>query len=315
MVTGGTGLIGSRITRDLVREGQQVVVYDWLPNEESLAALLSEEEIGSMVKVVQGDVTDASGLFRTINENDVQTVIHTASLLALESDANPVKALRVNCEGTLCVFEAARTLGVKKVVWSSSNAAFGPPDMYPEEYIPNDAPHYPQTIYGATKSFNETAAAFYSSQYGVDITGIRYMHVYGGGQRRGIFATIVRELVHNPALGRPGRVPHRDAVIGWSYVDDPARASVMASKAPMTKTRSYSIMGDVRSVKEVADYVRQILPEADVTTLPGAFTGDPVRFDTGLIEEEIGYRPEWSMERGIRETINTTRREHGLPPV
>ena len=138
------------------------------------------------------------------------------------------------------------------------------------------------------------------------------MHVYGGEQRRGFFATIVQELIVNPALGKPGRVPHGDAVVGWSYVDDPARATVMASKVPMTKTKSYSIMGDVRSVKEVADYVGEIVPDADITTLPGTFTGDPVKFDTSLIEEEIGYRPQWSMERGIKETINTIRKEHGL---
>ena len=315
LVTGGTGLIGSRIVRDLVREGEQVVAYDWLPARRSLERLMTEEEIGSMVKIVQGEITDSPHLFRTIKENNVEKIIHTASLLTLESNANPLLAVKVNCEGTICVFEAARILGLNKVVWSSSNSAFGPPEKYPEEYIPNDAPHYPQNVYGATKSFNEVVAAYYFDQYGVDITGIRYMHVYGVGQRRGVFATIVQELVLNPALGKPGRVTHGDAVIGWSYVDDPARATVMASKVPRTKTRSFSIMGYVHSVREVADYVKKILPGADITVLPGTFTGDPIKFDTRLIEEEIGYRPQWSMERGIKETINMVRREHGLPLI
>jgi nucleoside-diphosphate-sugar epimerase len=315
LVTGGTGLIGSRIARDLVREGEQVVVYDWFPARSSLERLMSEEEIGSMVKIVQGDVIDVPHLFRTIKENDVEKIIHTASLLALESNANPLSAVKVNCEGTICVFEAARILGLKKVVWASSNACFGPQEKYPEEYIPNDAPHYPQNVYAATKSFNEVVAAYYFDQYGVDITGIRYMHVYGIGQQRGVFAAIVRELILNPALGKPGRVPHGDAIIGWSYVDDPARATVMVSKVPKTKTRSYSIMGDAHSVKEAADYVRKILPDVDITVLPGTFTGDPVKFDTRLIEEEIGYRPQWSMKRGIKETINMVRKENGLPPI
>ena len=315
LVTGGTGLIGSRIVRDLVREGEQVVVYDWLPDRSSLERLMSEEEIGSMVKIVQGDITDSPHLFRTIKENNVEKIIHLASLLVLESNANPLRAVKVNCEGTICVFEATRTLGLKKVVWASSNACFGPPEKYPQEYIPNDAPHYPQNVYAATKSFNEVVAAYYFDQYGVDITGIRYMHVYGGGVRQGFFATILQELILNPAVGKPGRVPHGDAIIGWSYVDDPARATVMVSKVLKTKTKSYSIMGDVHSVKEAADYVRTLLPGADITVLPGTFTGDPVKFDTRLIEEEIGYRPQWSMEQGIKETINATRREYGLPPI
>jgi len=276
---------------------------------------MSEEEIGSRVKIVQGEITDAPHLFRTIKENNVEKVIHTASLLVLDSNSNPLMAVRVNCEGTINVFEAARTLGLKKVVYASSNACFGPQEMYPEEYIPNDAPHYPQNVYAGTKAFNEVVAAYYIDHYGVDITGIRYMHVYGAGVRRGFFATILQELMVNPALGKPGRVPHGDAIIGWSYVDDPARATVMASKVLKTKTKSYSIMGDVHSVKEAVDYVRTLLPDADIAVSPGGFTGDPVKFDTRLIEEEIGYRPQWSMERGIKETINLTRKEHGLPSI
>jgi nucleoside-diphosphate-sugar epimerase len=315
LVTGGTGFIGSRIVRDLVREGDKVVIYDFLPARSSLERLMSEEEIGSMVEIVQGEITDAHQLFRTVKEHKIEKIIHTASLLVLDSNSNPLMALRVNCEGTINVFEAARTLGLKKVVYASSNACFGPQDWYPQEYIPNDAPHYPRNIYAGTKVFNEAIAAYYIDHFGVDISGIRYMHVYGAGVRRGFFATILQELIEHPALGKPARVPHGDAIIGWSYVDDPARATVMASKVLKTKTKSYSIMGDVHSVKEAADYVRTLFPNADITVLPGGFTGDPVKFDTGLIEKEIGYRPQWSMERGIKESINATRREHGLPPV
>lgn len=315
LVTGGTGFIGSRIVRDLVREGDKVVVYDLLPAVSSLERLMSEEEIGSMVKIVPGEITDFPHLFRTIKENKVEKIIHTVSLLVLDSNSNPYLAVKVNCEGAICVFEAARTLGLKKVVWASSNACFGPPEKYTEEYILNDAPHYPQNVYAATKSFNESVAAYYVDHYGVDITGIRYMHVYGAGVRRGFFATILQELIINPALGKPGRVPHGDAIIGWSYVDDPARATVMASKVLKTKTKSYSIMGDVHSVEEAADYVRELLPGSDITVSPGSFSGDPAKFDTSLIEKEIGYRPQWSMERGLKEAINLTRKEHGLSPI
>ena len=315
LVTGGTGLIGSRIVRDLVREGQQVVVYDWQPAIPFLERVLDDHEIESMVTIVQGDVTDLPHLIRTITKHGVERIIHMASLLTLEANANPPMALKVNCEGTICVFEAARILGLKKVVWSSSNSVFGPPEKYSQEFIPNDAMHDPSNIYAATKSFGEAASNYYFDQYGVDITGIRYQTVYGVGQRRGVFGAVVRELVLNPALGKPGRVPYDDALIGWSYVDDPARATLLASKVRRTKTRNFSIMGDPRTLKEVADYVREIIPGAAITLLPGSFTGDPVQLDTGPVEEEIGYRPEWSMERGIKETINNVRQEHGLPAI
>jgi len=314
LVTGGTGHIGSRIVRDLVREGEKVVVYDWFPDRNYLERLLSEEELGSMVKIIQGDVIDLPCLLHTIKENSVEKIIHLAALTNLQSNANPFLAVKVNCEGTICVFEAARILGLKKVVWASSNVCFGPPEKYPEEYIPNDAPHYPQDVYSATKSFNEVVAAYYFDHYGVDITGIRYEHVYGVGQRRGVFATMVRELIFNPALGKPGRVSHGESILGWTYVDDAARATVLVSKVPRTKTRAFSLTGDVHSVKEAADYVSELVPGAEITLLPGTLAHS-VKFDTKLIEKEIGYRPQWSLEQGIKETLNMVRREHGLTPI
>ena len=315
LVTGGKGLVGSRVVRDLVREGERVVVYDIDPTNLSLQQLLEREDFVENVKIVQGDVTDLSYLLRVLDDEGVDKVIHTVSLLTSESNRDPVKAIRVNCEGTVCVFEAAKTLGLSKVVWASSNAAFGPHNMYCQEYVPNDAPHYPQDIYGATKAFNEVAASYYHDRHKVDITGIRYMYVYGAGQGQGFFGPIIRELIVNPAIGKPGRVPYGDALIGWSYVDDSARATVMASKKMSMKTKTFSMMGDVRSVHDVADYVKQLLPDSEITVLPGTFRSSPVKFDTSAIENEIGYTPNWSMERGVKKTINTVRMEHGFDPV
>ena len=89
LVTGGTGLIASRVVRDLVREGKHVVAYDWLPERDALERLLSEEEIESRVKIVRGDVTDLSNLLRTIQENNVENIIHEATLLTPEVRVNP----------------------------------------------------------------------------------------------------------------------------------------------------------------------------------------------------------------------------------
>jgi UDP-glucose 4-epimerase len=320
LVTGGAGFIGSHVVRDLVREGEQVVVYDWFPERKGLERLLSEEEIESSVKIVHGDVTNFSQLIGTLQENNVEKVIHMAALMLHEVNANPLLGVKVNCEGTVSVFEAARFLGLKKVVWPSSGSVFGPAEMYPQEYIPNDAPHYPQNIYGAAKSFDEFVAAYYSNRYGLDITALRFVMVYGAGQVRGRTARIIRELVCNPALGKPGKVPAAgDNVLGWTYVDDAARATVMASKASQTRTKAFSVRGEIHTVQEIADYVKELLLGADITLLPlersASHTIMTCKYETRLIEEELGYHPQWTMKEGIKETVNIVRRENGLAPL
>jgi len=320
LVTGGTGFIGSRIVRDLVREGEAVVAYDWSPETSGLERLLSAGEIKSRVKVIQGDVTDFSLLTRTLKENSVTRVIHMAALMLLEINANPLLGVRVNCEGTVAVFEAARLLGLEKVSWASSGSVFGPAERYPQEYLPNDAPHYPQNIYGYTKSLDEFVAAYYVRRYGLDITALRFVMVYGAGQTRGRTAAIIRELVGNPALGKPGRVPAAaDNVLGWTYVDDAARAMVMADRVSHPGAEAFSVRGAIHTVQEIADCVEELIPEADITLLPlersASHTIMTCKYDTSLIEAQIGYHPQWSMPQGIKETVNMVRRDNGLPPV
>ena len=72
-----------------------------------------------------------------------------------------------------------------------------------------------------------------------------------------------------PALGKPGKVPHGGETINWLYVEDAARATVMASKAATTKTRAFNINGDIHSVDEAVDYIRGLIPGAELTVLQG----------------------------------------------
>jgi nucleoside-diphosphate-sugar epimerase len=157
-------------------------------------------------------------------------------------------------------------------------------------------------------------AAFYSEQYAIDICALRYPVVYSYGVTSGIVKPLIEGLVENPAIGKTAIVPYGDDIINWLYVDDASRATVMAAKAPKTKTRTFNLTGDVRPVGEVADYVRMLLPGADITLLPGRI-GVSYRCDTTILEEEIGFKQNWSMEEGIKELINKVRREHGLPSV
>jgi nucleoside-diphosphate-sugar epimerase len=320
LITGGTGFIGSRVVRDLVRDGESVVIYDWSPEIIMLERLLTSEEIKNKVKIVRGDVTDFAHLISTIKQNNVEKVVHLAALLLHDVNANPFLAVKINCEGTVAVFEAARLLGLKKVVWISSGSVFGPPEAYPQEYIPNNAPHYPQNLYGGTKSLDEQFAEYYAGRYGLDIEAIRLVLVYGAWQTRGRTSAIIREMVANPAIGKPGKVPAaRDNILGWTYVDDAASAIVLACNAARTKTRAFSVRGMIHSIGEIIDYVKELIPNAEISVLSLEKSQSHLimtcKYDMTTIEEELGFSLRWTMKQGIKETINMIRKEKGLTPV
>jgi UDP-glucose 4-epimerase len=314
MVTGGAGFIGSRIVRNLLQEGDQVVVYDWVPQRSNLERTIGKDIV--KIKIVHGDVTDNLKLIKTLKENNIEKIIHLAGLLIHDVNADPLAGVRVNIEGTLSVFEAARFLGIKKVVWASSGSVFGPAEMYAQEYIPIDAPHFPQNLYGATKSFDELAMNYYIKTYKMDITAIRYVMVYGVGQTNGRTAGIMQQLVYNPAIGKPGKVPAAAwNVLGWTYVEDAARVTTLISKAAEHRYNAYSIMGAIHSVQEIADYVKELIPDADITLLPlersVSHTGVTCKYDTQPTQDDFGFKSQWSMKQGIKDTINAVRKEHG----
>jgi len=313
LITGGSGLIGSRVARDLAREGQRVVVYDAYPQEELLTSLLTQEEL-SLVKIYRGDVTDLPHLLHAVKDNAVESIVHLAAMTTYPSSANPPLAIRVNCEGTANVFEAARLLGLKKVVWASTRDVFGAADKYPNGVVPNDGAHYPASVYAASKSFCEVLARHYIKSYGLDISALRYFFAYGIGQRGSIISRFMSELVEKPAIGKPGRVPYGDDSFGWLYVDDAARATVMLSKSVMPETKAFTVGSNPRPVRDAVAYVKELLPGCDLTIEPGSL-GPGNNCETEPLKDEIGFEPTWTMEQGLKDSVNFVRRQHGLDPV
>lgn len=314
LVTGGTGLIGSRVVRDLVMAGDEVVAYDIRVDEEAMDMLFSKAE-RAKVRLVQGDILDFDMLLATCKDNELDAIIHMAYVMPLETQADPRKAALVDTGGAINVFETARLLGLKKVVWASSCAVFNR-SIYGNRWIGNDALLCPSGLYGAGKAYAEYLSDYYFDEFKVDITGLRYgAMIFGAVQKRGGASLFTRELMINPALGKPGKILHGDGTISWLYVDDASRAAVLASKYPRKKTRAYNIMGELYSARELADYVKELLPDADIELLPGKDPAPPWKYETTVIETEIGFRNLWTVKQGIKETINMTRQQNGLPPI
>lgn len=299
LVTGGTGFIGAYTIRDLLRRGEKVVSFDASPDLSIMGYALTEPEIEKTIRVF-GDITDLPLILNTIKEHNVEHIVHMASLQIPASDANPYFAVRVNCEGTANIFEACRIANIKRLVWASSIAVFGPPELYGNNPVLNDAPHHPVSVYGACKSLNEYLAKYYFEKHSIDSVGLRFTAVYGLGRVRGK-SSFTTKMIEMAAKGEPYTVPYGDDVVDWQYVEDLAGLIVHTLDLPTTtKTRVFNTQGDVRPVMDGVNYLRK-MKQAKLQIEGGKF-GIAWEFDTTPLRAEIGFEPRYSMEQGIERT-------------
>jgi UDP-glucose 4-epimerase len=311
LVTGGTGLVGSRVVRDLVREGEFVVAHDLNTDNELMEYLLTPEELKN-VKIVQGDILDFENLLKLCEDNSVDRIVHTASMMG--NADKPILAVQTNTGGMIRVLEIARMLNVKKVVYTGTNSVF-PIDE--TGLITNDAPFHPDGLYGATKACNEFMAEIYHKNYGLDITGIRVgTMVFGAFQKRGVSASMGIEAIYKPAEGLPGRVLYDDEW-AWIYVEDVARAHMLGCKLKRLPgmAGAYNVRGTVVDFPSLIAFVKKLIPDADITMEHGSLGLKNWNIDTTVTERELGFKPKWNVWAAFKETINETRRRIGLPEV
>jgi len=313
LVTGGTGFIGAYVVKRLLAEGHTVTVFDLHPDVNFLQRLLLACHL-EVPRIVQGDVTDLPKVLQATREARAERIVHLAALLGKKSDENALQSLRVNCEANINVFESALALGVKRVVWGSSVAVFGPPNKRSETTgVANDAVHAPVGLYGACKSLSEHLCKYYRRTHGLDCLGLRYSLVYGYGKSgtvaRGTGGEFLSELIDNPALGKKGVVPAGDAILDFIYVEDAARATVLATQTLNNNSPALNVVGQRMRLREVAELMRHLVPDADLIVQEGSWEGTDHHYDSVTTLREIGYEAQVSIEEGLRRNIDDLRRQ------
>lgn len=271
LLVGGGSFIGGHVARRLLQDGHEVTVFDTNVIDNSIHQTLSASEL-SQIRFVAGDVLDPIGLFTAAAFPRVDSLIHLAAALIPQSDANPALAVRINCDGLNHSLELARFMGLQRVVWASSDAVYGPQRLYRDEYPDEDAPHYPDSVYGACKSLNEHLGRHYFDRFGVDNIGLRFRIVYGPGRLRGAWSyRLGVELLEKPAVGLSGCVANADTLVCWQYVEDVASAIALSLyHEGSTRTRVFNTSGDVRTVREAVALVQSFLPEAKIEATPAS---------------------------------------------
>jgi nucleoside-diphosphate-sugar epimerase len=304
MVAGGTGFIGSRLVRNLVDQGEEVVIFDISSNLKFL------KDIREKIKFVQGDITILNEVIDAIKVHDVEYIYNYAALLSGVCRVVPVRAINVNGVGMVNVLEASRLMDVKKVVFTSSIAVFGD---FPGD-INDDSPKYPVSPYGALKLLGELYGLWYQRTYGLDFRGVRYPLLYGSGDPYAYH--MLSRLIENPALGKPVEFRFPSNRIGhWLYVKDAVNATLLVLNAEESKVkkRVYNIEGVACSFQDVADIVRTIIPDAVIKFVPDK--REPLhsrQFHGTYLKEELGWKPSYTVEEGVKDTIDEIRRNPDL---
>ncbi len=314
LVTGGTGFIGSYVVKDLVKHGHEVVAYDLSTDTEILEKLGVADE----VEIRRGDVSESTDVIRAVKETGTTHIIHLAALLTTTARDNPRAAADVNIMGTNNVFEAARTLDdqVERVAWASSAAVYAPPENYDKEWVDEGELVYPDTLYGASKEYNEHQARVYHEDYGLDHVALRPTVAYGPYRESGGSAFLAN-IIEKPALGESYSVEYGDQKVDWQHVEDIAQAFRKAAFTPEDELtqRIYNIRGQLATVREAAETVETLVPDAKVDVSDDGELPWTQNLDMTKAQEDLGYEVKYDLEAGFRKYINTLREENGQPPL
>jgi nucleoside-diphosphate-sugar epimerase len=298
-ITGAYGCIGSWIVKALVERGDVPTVFDRSDDPRRLRAIMSSDELAK-VRFALGDITDGEVVKRALADSQATRVIHLAGVQVPVCKADPVGGALVNVVGTLNVFEAARTIGVRSVVYASSAAVYGLNDD-DDAVLDESAACEPSTHYGVFKRANEGNARVYFLDHGIRSVGLRPLTVYGVNRDSGLTSDPTKAM-KAAVLGRPFHVRFGGAT-DFQYVADTAAAFIAcADKAP-DGAQVFNLHGETVTVQRIADLINELVNGDSIT-----FGGPPIpiapAMDDTAIRRFLGDLPSTPLEIGVRETMD-----------
>jgi UDP-glucose 4-epimerase len=309
LVTGGAGTIGSHIVDQLVAAGaNEIIVLDNLVRgrESNIAKALTS---GS-VELVRGDIRDRALVDRLVRGVDV--VFHQAAIRITQCAEEPRLALEVLVDGTFNVLEAAAREGVRKVVAASSASVYGLAETFPttEDHHPYDN----DTLYGASKVFNEGLLRSFHAMYGLDYVALRYFNVYGPRMDiHGLYTEVLVRWMERIIAGEPplifGTGSH---TMDFIYVEDIARANILAATCDATDDVFNIASGVETSLAELADKLLTVMgsdlsvefgPERAVNKVSRRLA------DTSHARDVLGFEATVDVEQGLTGLVEWWRAE------
>lgn len=309
LITGGAGVVGSHVVDQLVKEGvDEVVVLDDFSR--GRPENLAWASANGPVRVVHGDIRDRRLLAELMSGIDL--LFHQAAIRITRCAEEPRLALEVLADGTFNVLEAAVAAGVGRVVAASSASVYGAAERFPT--AEDHHPYGNRTLYGAAKAFNEGMLRSFHEMYGLDYVALRYFNVYGPRMDiHGVYTEVLIRWMERIASGQAPLILGDGAqTMDFVYVEDVARANLLAAKAAITDQVVNVASGKETSLAELATLLLEAMgsdldpeygPERRVNAVPRRLAS------TARAERLLGFRAAVGLQEGLRRLVDWWRAE------
>ena len=306
LVTGGAGYIGSICVEELINSGHKVTVLDNLSEGHHSA-------VDPRAKFIEGNLGDPATAHRAIKEAQAEAIIHFAAhALVGESMQNPGKYFRNNVASGLELLEAAAQNKVRKFVFSSTCATYGPPDRVP---MTEDLPQRPINPYGESKLMFEKMLLWYQQIFGLEFVAFRYFNAAGASKKYGEHHRIETHLIPNVLkvpLGQAAQceiygtdypTPDGTCIRDYIHIVDLAQAHILAMEPGQQGFFNLG-NGEGYSVREVIKMCEKVSGKSIPAVEKPRRPGDPPRLVAGAQKAftELGWKPKYAKLEDIVST-------------
>ena len=289
LVTGGAGFIGSNLVKELLSLGHQVRVLD------NYYGGRFDKRIFPEAEYIEGSIMSLTDLRRACA--GVSGVFHMAAIPRHAfSVSNPIETHEVNVTGTLNVLFIAKELGVKRVVFSASSAAYGNQDV---ASFAESLPTMPMSPYGLHKLIGEEYCTLFSKLYGLSTVSLRYFNVYGPlMDPAGDYALVIGKFLNQKKAGLPMTIcGDGEYFRDYVHVSDVAQANILAMESDKVGQGELINVGTGKAnlVNELVSII------GGNSVFISERPGDPRRTEADITKakELLGFNPLVDLSSGI----------------
>lgn len=307
LVTGGMGVVGSELARQLIHRGEHVVLFVRSVKHDSIG------DIEKDVELIYGDLGSYSDVLSAIKSHKISSIFHLGAMLGARSEEHPSWSFQSNVIGTMNILEAASLFDIEKVLFTSTIGVY---NSTIEGVVSDSSPRKPTGIYGIQKLYCELMGVYYRNRFGIDYRAVRYPAIIAPGSK--ISYHVSSQLFAMPALGKYYEVPSaRDTEEAIIYYKDAAGSLIQLHNAPSDriKTVNYNLVGPQEkfAYREMEQAVKKIIPDAQITYAAKPtvfFFPNMTKFDDDNARNEWGWTPSYATLDSIAEDFIKEIREH-----